>query len=371
MELFHEFVSDADRVEIVQHPGWPLVTGIIALIKGEGRVSRVDRVVSADGSCLKEHKVAITTPYAVNLFRITLPNINSGYEDNYYIERVSDSIHSKNFIELLSSKHWKYLLRTITQPSKSASTNRRAKRGMQSLNGGVYRLIDAAQSWHRNFTTGLLDKLIADSRTGLSVQISSLTTSLQKYLLDTFVEPDKRFNTPTALKEELSTKIAEANKVDEQRHVWASKLNTALGNNKWVVIVSPSGFVSVGKVDCSSCLKSDFMSGYDVLIPRSSIEVVQEFKLYKSLTEIDPQIKDELLARLTMDKAYITNSKPKPALGNFGLSSTDPARLFDQEDDIDPLRLIPSYDYCDSDIGYIAYSAVSRASSTMYVMLDA
>ena len=372
IDPFYDFVPVDHRL-VSNHEGWGLVTGIVSLAGGEVRVSSVETRI--DGS----HFVTLTTPYAINVFKVMLPwtgsETSQPNDRHYRVYRIGNNFTGKEFDELSSSKNWKYLLKTLAKDrTNAAAPLRQRKKGVHTIGASIGQFILRIRSWHLEMVMAQAHRLVDACYKGKIMMANPMSHELQKYMLDVYYA-ESRHAVPMSneITKELHEVTTSHRLVEQTREKLAEAVEIAIGFPKFVVITHPSGFVSVGKIDLSeiAALTKSSRSGPNVTKYKNQLNVLREFKLYESLDTVDDEIKADLMARLTMDKAMIKQDTGNARTAYF---ADDPYYANNNSPlyvKLDPFNLIPFGDCTKPEIGYVAFSSLYRDSSAMYVMLDA
>ena len=336
-------VSEEDQAGTRESALWPLITGIVSLSNGKLSV--------VDASCKEPYFSVVLglTKYGVKMLRLRFDLSVRVFN----VDRPGPSIDGTGWHDMLSGKAVSNLLRVIGEDRSSRKYERRASdKSIRHIGANLAAFIREREDRFLSHTISTsIEYLKRDAERGTEIPPLYLGRDEEaiEYLIKHFLNPDEVKADIAGREAVLNLCAVQKARVDAFDKI-KNKVLQALRNDKWIVMRYAEGLLAIGKVSLQPAL--DGWKGPQYEIP-TRYTVLRDFKLYRSLDAIDPEIKSDVLSRLTMDKVMLRDKYLSTATA------------------IDPMALIPTVDISNAELGYHAFSTGYAPAWGVTVMLDA
>lgn len=324
---------------------WPLVTGIVSLSEGRLKLTKFTR-----------HDNEIERAYFSIANGIAVLRISRNNEEFKLSLASHDTIPSYN--DVARSKNYKIILRRLAEDRTGKNYQRRARRSgdIRDLGNNLKGYLDNLD--HAPLHTivyRLADKLLS----GINLNYPNIN---QYYSQRTMREIIRLIENPvcaTREAQDLKDKMVKLGvELDDRFSGYHEDMENSFGKDKWVVISYGCRYVSIGKINLLQLMKTKSTDIYTPTVDMlEKIDIIRPFKMYKSMTQIEPEIADQVLSRLAMDRALL---KPS-SLNAFAPNNRE----------TDPADYLPYDDVISVGLGFVAYTPVYSVESTKWVMFDA
>lgn len=334
-------MTDNTRAEVMAHPMWPLVTGIIAISNQRLSVFGVTR------NAVSNHMTSIMLGMGngQDAMRVRM-NADAEFE----VCIVEASFDKNHYECVISSAKIPYILKKMAEVR--STTLRKTKRGtVITRKKDLMRMGRSLAEYLDKFTPALHTRLASvvnhyidctkpKNLRDVEVRLDSVESN---YLLRMFGDEQVKLTVPASVSSELTRKLEMLHKKDAILEEARVERVAALARPKWVVGLMPTGGVMIGAVDYTAAIER--------LTPSQSAQIptdlaatsVVPFRRYATLNDMAVEYRDEFMGKLVMEK--VMRAEPAAVVNNRPMYAPDPDRL------------IPHSDQVFSDTGAVSWSA--------------
>lgn len=335
-------VAEAKRDILRSSPIWSLVTGICLL--SEGRLKVIGSRTGNTGSV----GAMLALPNGMGAFCVA-------YNGTVFtVDRRVGAVDSSHWETMLESKSATHILKLMGEDRSSKTYKRRAsKKSVRNIGDNLTDYFNALIEQFNTHTVTipleyLRRRLIQDN----PFPDFSCSSEALRYLLDVYANPHTQLSALPEQINAVNALLRDRAQYDDKAKLREIAAAAIVGKDKWILQLYPTKYFAIGKVSCKDAkLHEPYFSPSDL-----KPQIVRDFTLHKRLEDMPSDIKEEVMARLTMDKAFLGE-----AFG--GGTNADP--------ELDPLGVIPMIDINAPQIGYFSNSTGYRPSFGMTVMFDA